>query len=541
MSASTKSAMASACVRSRRPCCTARRVNSPGSAGLSPGMPPERKSAPPAPPDRHEPGIPQHFRPYRNSGQQTAQYQRRTSIRSFIDLLSNNDRITAIRSGGVSRALIGEGHRRPSDLTRAPPPRRPGRALSQARILCRPRLSCRPSFLRKSPGSVPCEDNKRSARKRSLRPFHRRHAIGIPLMTNLLANETSPYLLQHKDNPVHWRPWGPEVLADAQRTNRLVLVSVGYAACHWCHVMAHESFEDSETAKLMNELYVCVKVDREERPDIDTWLQKVPSIMGKSGGWPLNVFLTPKGEPFWGGHLFSEGGKFRAPRLQGGLRDIAERYRDTSRNGGAQRPPDCATARSGLVSEPRRHLRHAQARPCGGRHGAELRHFLRRHSGRAEISQRAGSRTSLARLSAHRHAAISFAYAGLARQYGPRRNLRSSRRRICALCDRRAMAGAAFREDALRQCAAHRHHDAGLAARKTGRAAQQDRRDHRLGVARNARRGCGLRLEPRCRFRRRGRQVLCLDRSRDRCGARRHECRPLQAGLWRHARRQFPA
>mgnify|MGYP003335067555 CR=1 FL=1 len=94
------------------------------------------------------------------------------------------------------------------------------------------------------------------------------------MTANLLASETSPYLLQHKDNPVHWRPWSPDVLADAQRLNKLIFVSVGYAACHWCHVMAHESFEDPETAALMNELFVCVKVDREERPDIDNWLQK---------------------------------------------------------------------------------------------------------------------------------------------------------------------------------------------------------------------------------------------------------------------------
>ncbi|HEX3487396.1 MAG TPA: thioredoxin domain-containing protein [Micropepsaceae bacterium] len=148
-------------------------------------------------------------------------------------------------------------------------------------------------------------------------------------MTNLLAHETSPYLLQHKDNPVHWRPWGPEAMAEAQRTNRLILVSVGYAACHWCHVMAHESFEDPETAELMNELYVCVKVDREERPDIDTWLQKVPSIMGRNGGWPLNVFLTPKGEPFWGGTYFPKEEGFGRPSFKTVLRDIAQRYRET--------------------------------------------------------------------------------------------------------------------------------------------------------------------------------------------------------------------
>ena len=106
---------------------------------------------------------------------------------------------------------------------------------------------------------------------------------------NRLAHETSPYLLQHKHNPVEWWAWGPEALAEARRRNKPILLSVGYAACHWCHVMAHESFEDPETAALMNDLYVCVKVDREERPDIDNWLQRIPLVMGQSGGWPLNA------------------------------------------------------------------------------------------------------------------------------------------------------------------------------------------------------------------------------------------------------------
>ena len=148
-------------------------------------------------------------------------------------------------------------------------------------------------------------------------------------MPNLLAHETSPYLLQHKDNPVEWRPWGPEVLAEAQRTNRPILISVGYAACHWCHVMAHESFEDPETASVMNELYVCVKVDREERPDIDTWLQKIPSIMGQNGGCPLNVFLTPRGEPFWAGTYFPRNEGLGRPAFKTVLKDIAARFRES--------------------------------------------------------------------------------------------------------------------------------------------------------------------------------------------------------------------
>ena len=145
---------------------------------------------------------------------------------------------------------------------------------------------------------------------------------------NLLAQETSPYLLQHKDNPVHWRPWGKEALDDAARENKPLLVSVGYAACHWCHVMAHESFEDTETAALMNDLYVCIKVDREERPDIDQWLQTALAVNGQGGGWPLTAFLTPRAEPFWAGTYFPKDEAFGRPAFRTVLRDVAERYHE---------------------------------------------------------------------------------------------------------------------------------------------------------------------------------------------------------------------
>ena len=145
---------------------------------------------------------------------------------------------------------------------------------------------------------------------------------------NLLAQETSPYLLQHKDNPVHWRPWGKEALEEAVRENKPLIVSVGYAACHWCHVMAHESFEDSETAALMNELYVCIKVDREERPDIDHWLQTAVAVNGQGGGWPLTAFLTPKAEPFWAGTYFPKEDSMGRPAFKTVLRDVAQRYRE---------------------------------------------------------------------------------------------------------------------------------------------------------------------------------------------------------------------
>ena len=126
----------------------------------------------------------------------------------------------------------------------------------------------------------------------------------VARMANLLAHETSPYLLQHADNPVHWRPWGPVALEEARRRDRPLLVSIGYAACHWCHVMAHESFEDADTAALMNALFVCVKIDREERPDIDHIYMSALHALGEQGGWPLTMFATPDGAPFWGGTYF---------------------------------------------------------------------------------------------------------------------------------------------------------------------------------------------------------------------------------------------
>jgi len=123
-------------------------------------------------------------------------------------------------------------------------------------------------------------------------------------MANRLAGETSPYLLQHKDNPVDWYPWGEDALARARAEQRPLLVSIGYSACHWCHVMERESFEDEATAQLMNERFVCVKVDREERPDVDAIYMEACQAMTGQGGWPLNVFLTPDGVPFYAGTYF---------------------------------------------------------------------------------------------------------------------------------------------------------------------------------------------------------------------------------------------
>ena len=140
---------------------------------------------------------------------------------------------------------------------------------------------------------------------------------------NLLYLERSPYLLQHADNPVHWRPWGTEALAEAKRLHRPVLLSVGYAACHWCHVMAHESFEDPDTAALMNTRFVNIKVDREERPDIDQIYMSALHALSEHGGWPLTMFLTPDGEPFWGGTYFPPEPRWGRPSFRQTLRGIA--------------------------------------------------------------------------------------------------------------------------------------------------------------------------------------------------------------------------
>jgi uncharacterized protein len=146
-------------------------------------------------------------------------------------------------------------------------------------------------------------------------------------VANALAHETSPYLLQHKDNPVDWLPWGEEALRRAREEDRPLLVSIGYSSCHWCHVMERESFEDDETARLMNELFVCVKVDREERPDVDAiYMEAVQSMTGQ-GGWPLNAFLTPEQIPFYGGTYFPPEPRHGMPSWRQVLGAVADAWR----------------------------------------------------------------------------------------------------------------------------------------------------------------------------------------------------------------------
>src|SRR5687768_3867754 len=151
-------------------------------------------------------------------------------------------------------------------------------------------------------------------------------------MRNRLNEETSPYLKQHADNPVHWQGWNEESLAAARASGKPILLSVGYSACHWCHVMAHESFEDEATAKLMNELFVNIKVDREERPDIDKIYQLAHHVLAqRGGGWPLTMFLTHDDQrPFFGGTYFPSTPRYGMPSFSDLLQRVADFYRQRS-------------------------------------------------------------------------------------------------------------------------------------------------------------------------------------------------------------------
>jgi len=198
-------------------------------------------------------------------------------------------------------------------------------------------------------------------------------------MPNRLAGETSPYLLQHSDNPVDWYPWGEEALARARTDGKPILVSIGYSACHWCHVMAHESFEDPAVAELMNERFVCVKVDREERPDVDAIYMEACVAMTGQGGWPLNAFLTPEQVPFYVGTYFppderhglpswrrvleavAEAWETRRDEIRAGSDRIAERLRGGAALTPADEPPD-----ESLLTQAEAALRQAYDHEHGG-------------------------------------------------------------------------------------------------------------------------------------------------------------------------------
>jgi uncharacterized protein YyaL (SSP411 family) len=200
---------------------------------------------------------------------------------------------------------------------------------------------------------------------------------------NRLASETSPYLLQHADNPVDWYPWGDEALRRARAEDRPILLSIGYAACHWCHVMEHESFEDAETAALMNEHFVNIKVDREERPDLDAVYMDAVVAMTGHGGWPMTVFLTPEGEPFFGGTYFPPAPRHGLPSFRQVLAAVAQAYRERraevgrsarglvqSVRGSAELAPSSEPLTDSILGEAARVLRNSFDPQWGGFGGA---------------------------------------------------------------------------------------------------------------------------------------------------------------------------
>ena len=221
-------------------------------------------------------------------------------------------------------------------------------------------------------------------------------------MPNRLSDETSPYLLQHADNPVDWYPWSAEALERAKREDKPILLSIGYAACHWCHVMAHESFEDDATARVMNEHFVNIKVDREERPDLDSIYMQAVQAMTGHGGWPMTVFLTPDGEPFYGGTYFPPAERHGMPSFTTVLTSVARAYaghRDDVERSVTQlrqiyRPPPASTRADEVTAQMLEIAYRSIAQRYDARHGgfdsapkfpqAMALDFLLRHSARTD-------------------------------------------------------------------------------------------------------------------------------------------------------------
>ena len=325
-------------------------------------------------------------------------------------------------------------------------------------------------------------------------------------MANRLAEETSPYLLQHKDNPVEWYAWGPEALERAKREDKPILLSIGYAACHWCHVMERESFEDAETAAYMNEHFVCIKVDREERPDLDSIYMEAVQGMTGHGGWPLTTFLDPEGVPFYGGTYFPPEPRQGMPSFRMVMEAVVESWstqRERIRASAARiREQLGAIGRLEPSAEP-------LSPDLVGTAVGRLRTMADMRHGGFGGAPKFPPAAALELLLAH---GVNEVVEVTLDAMAARRHPRPDRRRLRPLLRRRGVARPPLREDALRQRAACPRLPARLAGARPRALAPRRDRHARLGAARDARAGGRLLLGARRRLRGRGGPLLPLDR-----------------------------
>ena len=363
-------------------------------------------------------------------------------------------------------------------------------------------------------------------------------------MPNRLAGETSPYLLQHANNPVDWFPWGGDALARAKLLDRPIFLSIGYAACHWCHVMERESFEDEATARLLNDHFVAIKVDREERPDLDSIYMSAVQAMTGSGGWPMSVFLTPDGAPFYGGTYFPDRPRHGMPSFSQILEGVSKAW--TMERG------EALAASQRLVSALVEQNRTADARHGPSHRSGALRGGLRRADVLVRHPQRlVGRRAQVPAADDDRVPASPDRPRGRAhrrdrplhaRQDGRRRHPRPARWRLPPLRDRPALARAALRADALRQRPARARVPARLGDARRGALRPLSRdRDRRARLhdprADDARRR--LRVQPGRRYRRHRGPHVHLAGAGDPRGAGAGGGGPVRRGVRRDRRGQL--
>ena len=358
--------------------------------------------------------------------------------------------------------------------------------------------------------------------------------------TNRLIHETSPYLLQHAHNPVDWYPWGEEALARAKAENRPILLSIGYSACHWCHVMERESFEDEAVASLMNRHFVYIKVDREERPDLDDiYMAATLALNHGQGGWPMTVFLTPDQRPFFAGTYFPPRDGFGRPGFSTLLTQIADLW--------DRRRPDLVAAGGDAHRAPPRagRVRPGWERRRGGDTcrragtGRRVRPDLRRIRPRAQVPPGRADLASPPTPPADRRRCRPGHGDQDPRRHGPGRDVRPDRRRLCPLLHRRALAGPPLREDAVRQRPAREDLPGGLPGHG-GRLLCPDRpRDPGVHPAGDGRPRGRVLFGHRRRLRGRGGQVLRLDAGRGGGGPGPRRGRPALRLFRHHRRRQL--